>query len=88
MEKDTHKTTVSFLIEQIEGDLKRNVFAFFPKEKYNNIEPNVFMSYAHLGQHSGCHLDYANECEKATPEQYADLQKELEGLGYNLTILP
>lgn len=78
-------TLVKFLIEKPEGNLPCNVFAFFPKEKYNN-EPNMFSCYAHTGQHSGCHLDYANECKVATPEQYSDLKQELESIGYNLKI--
>ena len=76
-------TPVKFLIEKPEGDLPCNVFAFFPNEQYNCLDKDVFMSYAHIGQHSGCHIDYANECIEATPLEYQPLLKELTGQGYN-----
>ncbi len=75
-------TAVKFLIEKPEGNLPCNVFAFFPNEKYNSIEPNVFTSYAHIGQHSACHIDYANECKEAQYNEFSDLLKELIGQGY------
>ncbi len=58
-------TQVKFLIEKPEGDLPCNVFAFFPNENYSHNDNNMFTSYAHIGQHSGCHIDYANECKEA-----------------------
>jgi len=79
-------TKVKFLIEKPEGDLPCNVFAFFPEIKGTN-QPGMFTSYAHIGQHSACHIDYANECKEASPEQYADLKRELEGLGYVLEVI-
>ena len=87
MKQDKHKTKVIFLMEKPEGDLPCNVFAFFPEGKYSHWENGTFSCYAHLGQHSACHIDYANECKEATPEQYKDLKTELEGIGYNLEIV-
>jgi len=75
-------TKVKFLIEKPEGDLPCNVFAFFPEMKHNDFETNLFTCYAHLGQHSACHLDYANECKEANYNEYSDLLKELIGQGY------
>ena len=82
--KDKHKTKVEFLVNTHEG--QEELFAFFPEEKYNQ-DPNLFNSYSHIGQHSACHIDYANESRDATPEERAELQKELEQIGYNLEIL-
>lgn len=76
-------TKVKFLIEKPGGDLPCNVFAFFPEERYNNIDKDIFMSYAHIGQHSGCHIEYANECKEATMEQYSELIPELQSVGYD-----
>lgn len=84
--KDTNKTDVLFLIEKPEGNLPCNVFAFFPKNVYSD-NSKMFDCYAHIGQHSSCHIDYAKECKQATQEQYADLLKELESIGYNLNVL-
>lgn len=82
------QTPVKFLIEKPEGNLPCEVFAFFPKESYSNIAPGTFTSYSHIGQHSPCHIDYANECAEATEEQYLPLLRELEGQGYdNLKVL-
>jgi len=75
-------TKVLFLIEKPEGNLPCNVFAFFPEEKYNSIEGGMFMSYAHIGQHSGCHIDYANECKEANFNVFSGLLRELIGQGY------
>jgi hypothetical protein len=82
--KSTNKTDVLFLIEQPLSDLEPSVFAFFPNEAES---VDLKMCYAHLGQHSSCHIDYANECKQATQEQYNDLLKELESIGYNLNVL-
>jgi len=88
MKKDKFKTDVIFLIEKPEGNLKCDIFAFFPNEYHNKIlEPEMFVCYAHIGQHSSCHIDYANKCKKAKPKQYSDLKYELESIGYNLNIV-
>jgi hypothetical protein len=77
------KTKVLFLIEQ-EEDCD-DVFAYFPEEVHNGI---IMTCYAHIGQHSACHPDYARDCKEATPEQYNDLKEELEkSVGYELEIL-
>jgi hypothetical protein len=87
MKKDNHITEVKFLLEMNEGG-ESETFAYFPKMFYNKeLYKTTFTSYSHIGQHSACHIDYANECKEATPEQYKDLKIELEGLGYNLKVL-
>jgi len=73
-------TKVKFYLEK---DSVNEVFAFFTNEKYNSIENGVFMSYSHLGQHSGCHIDYVKECKEAAPNQYAELLDELAMIGYD-----
>lgn len=76
-------TQVKFLYEKPEGDLPCNVFAFFPELLYNGVERQMFVSYAHIGQHSACHIDYANECKEAPINEYWDLLQELINQGYN-----
>lgn len=63
-----------------------SIFAFFPNNKFNS-RTNLYCSYAHLGQHSACHIEYAELCKEATKKQYSDLAKEMEGMGYKLKIL-
>lgn len=75
-------TKVKFLIEKPEGDLPCNVFAFFPEIKGNN-QPGMFSCYAHIGQHSACHIDYAKECKEAQINEYWPLLQELIGQGYD-----
>lgn len=42
--------------------------------------------YAHVGQHGTCHRDwYRDRTRPAKPEEYADLLKELEAIGYDVT---
>lgn len=82
------KTPVVFLWEHPalvdNTPIPSQVFAFFPNlpEGHNN----AFTSYAHVGQHSPCALEYARECKLARPDEYADLAKELESIGYDLKI--
>ena len=91
MKKDKHVTKVQFLIEKQEGELPCNVFAFFPEvHYYSKLHPahnDNFSCYAHMGQHSNCHKEYAATCKEASPEQYKDLKAELESIGYNLEIV-
>lgn len=82
MKKDKHKTKVQFLFNVRMNEL----FAYFPEEDYNN--EGLKMCYVHVGQHCGCHPDYAKESREATKNEYKDLKIELENLGYILEIVP
>jgi len=76
------KTKVVFLKNNDE------VFAFFIEEEFTTGKRDLFNSYAHIGQHSACHLDYAERSTLATKEEYKELEKELTSLvGYNLEII-
>jgi len=76
-------TQVKFLIESNSNVYEKGeVFAFFPNSKYST-DPNLFTCYAHIGQHSSCHIDYANACKEAPINEYMDLLRELIGQGYN-----
>ena len=77
-------TKVNFLLDET-GE----VFAFFPDEHYNlDLDPDLFQSYAHIGQHSAASLTYAKGCKAATQVQYFDLFEELRSIGYSLLIIP
>jgi hypothetical protein len=79
-------TLVKFLVnERVDKD---EVFAFFPQLNYNkNFYGNMQKtSYSHIGQHSPCRVDHANESRKATYEEYKDLLTELLNIGYDLKI--
>lgn len=83
MKTDKQKTKVKFLIEG--GAKHGNVLAVFPDEiadgQYNKL------CYAHIGQHSAVAPRYYAGLKKATPEEYAPLKTELEGIGYNLEVI-
>lgn len=60
-----------------------DIFAFFPDlvaDRKGNLT-----SYAHIGQHSACSIDYAKQCKVA--EHYKELAAELTSIGYELDIL-
>ncbi|MEX0596147.1 MAG: hypothetical protein WD512_06565 [Candidatus Paceibacterota bacterium] len=63
-------------------DSDTDVFAFFPEEP-TGTKKDLFMSYAHIGQHSDCHSDYAENCNFATEQQYKPLLQELISIGYD-----
>ena len=69
-------TKVKFLYEK-DGE---DVFAYFPKMVHHG---EVMTCYAHIGQHSACHPDYAAKCKEAPINEYQDLLRELIGQGYN-----
>lgn len=77
----TEKTKVIFYYEKD----SKEVFAFFPDEKYNR-EPGLFTCYAHIGQHSACSTEYTKECRLVNRADYLDLERELESLGYDLVV--
>lgn len=79
MKKDETATTVIFRRFK-DGD----VIAILPYEiatKQGHVS-----SYMHIGQHSAASLDVIGDTKLATPEQYAELQKELESIGYVMDI--
>ncbi len=79
MEKDKHKTKVVFRKFK-----KGDILALFP-----GIESGrgFVESYQHIGQHGGADYRHCIDVTKpATPEEYSDLQQELESIGYNLLI--
>jgi hypothetical protein len=81
---DNYKTDVAFRVDKTK-DFKGTVFALFPHDVCDN-EGHV-TTYQHIGQHSSADYRYCiSTSKKATAEQYADLKKELEGIGYNLNI--
>lgn len=80
MQRDTEKTTVVFRVWKDTGD----VLALFPDLRETN---GFCTSYMHVGQHS--HADYTGCIQATRPArraEYADLQRELENMGYNLRV--
>ena len=85
MAQDTHITDVVFRCDK-HGDFKGIVFAMLPHEV--STQSGSVTSYQHVGQHSSA--DYSHCVSKsrlATPKEYKDLKKEMEGLGYNLKVV-
>lgn len=89
MEQKTNKATdVIFYMEQVGETPIFECFAYFPKMYWNkDLYKTTFTGYAHIGQHTAIHKDYANECKQATIEEYKDLQSELISIGYILNVL-
>lgn len=79
MEKDKDKTIVIF--KKDAGGL----FAFFPELPGTN-DRYTCTYYAQIGQHSAGDVQLMASAKAAKPEEYAYLFRELEGIGYNLTI--
>ena len=78
-------TLVKFYVEPDNG-----ILAFFPqinycKPRYGN---KTKMSYAHMGQHSACNVDYVKDLKPSTDlSACLDLISELNNVGYELKIL-
>jgi len=82
-ENDEEVTKVVFLVNETDPN-NTDVFAYFPEESYSD---KYKTGYAHVGQHTAVDPNYAAESRPATPEEYQELQAELEGIGYNLEVL-
>jgi hypothetical protein len=84
MKKDTEQTVVIFRKWNKSFDNGQSIIALFP---YINGSMNYVMSYEHIDQHGDADYHYVVSNSKlAKPEEYADLKKELEDIGYNLKI--
>lgn len=85
--KDNYKTIVLFLVNDDWGE----VFAIFPLEETLNTNRSyydqLFEGYAHIGQHIEISFRYLIDQRPAVQEEYKDLQKELESIGYDLFVL-
>lgn len=80
MAKDTQITDVVFRV------FRKEILAMFPHEVCDS--KGHVTSYMHIGQHGGA--DYSGcirSSRKAIESEYADLKKEMEGLGYNLKVV-
>jgi len=85
MKKDTEKTDVIFRVDKY-GQFKGDVVAYFPHEVFDS-QRNI-MCYMHVGQHSSANYLYCiSRTRLATENEYKDLKKELEAVGYNLNVI-
>lgn len=63
------------------------IIAVFPSLAGDNNSYKTCLCYAHVGQHSACHVDYvAKSTFPARTLEYYDLMKELESIDYDLKI--
>lgn len=60
------------------------VIALFP---YDREDYGRMSSYMHTGQHSAASHMLVYKTKLATPAEYADLKRELEGIGYRLKVI-
>lgn len=72
------------IIVQFYVEIDGSILAYFPLTPYN--KGKMRSCYSHVGQHSGCHPDYISDCRTATPDEYAQLKKELESIGYKVIV--
>jgi len=74
------KTKVFF--RMFNGD----VIALFPDLDWDT-SGNFCTSYEQIGQHGSADFGYVMaESKPATPDEYAPIMKELEGIGYRLKV--
>ena len=79
------KTEVIFRKEK-SGDYKGTIYALFPYE-VETYRGDV-LYYQHIGQHSAAdYFHCIRTSVPAKPGEYADLKRELEGIGYDLKII-
>ncbi len=89
MEKDTEKTEVVFLISRNPYTHEKEAVAYFPKVWWNPC-CHTHTAYMHNGQHGAATEEWAAFCDipdESDAELVAALKAELDGIGYNLTVL-
>lgn len=91
MEKDTHVTEVVFRKWKKREDAYQSVIALFPYV-FDDSRGHLCMSYQHTGQHGSANYNWLVSVSNpptvpAGPEEYADLKRELERIGYNLKVI-
>jgi hypothetical protein len=79
------KTTVTFRNMLNDYTKQNEVIALFPKEVWDN-RGNI-SSYQRVGQHGGASRFLLKELQVSMPWEYANLQIELESIGYDLEII-
>jgi hypothetical protein len=85
MEKDTYTTDLIFRVYK-KKEFKNAVLALFPHE-VSTLKGSV-NCYEFVGQHGSADYKHCiNITRPATAEEYADLKKELEGLGYDINVV-
>lgn len=78
------KTKVLFLKNSAFSKDEPHIYAFFP----DLIESSdMRLSYSHIGQHSSCSIEYAEESQRASQSEAEELRQELEQKGYNLELV-
>jgi hypothetical protein len=90
MVQDTETTNVAFYIASYSADFTEVLAVFVDEIETNKPKDDVYFScYAHLGQHSTCSQSFiAENCRKATQEEYQELFNELENsVGYKLKVV-
>lgn len=79
MKRDTQKTKVIFRKFK-EGD----IIALFPELKH--YPDGSVESYQHIGQHGAADMGIISITKPVKPEDYQELKRELEFIGYNLDV--
>ena len=63
------------------------IIALFPYEP-GTMDPWTCQSYEHIGQHGAASVSLTSAYTRTTkPEEYVELKRELERIGYNLIVL-
>ena len=78
---------VIFKREPNEYTDETDILAVFPDIIEQPGDEGRILTYSHVGQHGYASLEYVEELEDATPEEYEPLKEELEGQGYVLNVL-
>lgn len=94
MEQDEFETLVVFRkykpsrIEYNDSYPPHDILALFPEVSGSCIDDSICQCYQHVGQHGQANYYYCVHelTTPAKPEEYEDLKKELESLGYKLKI--
>lgn len=73
-------TPVLFRVDRAKKD-GQDVTAVFPTIPADN-SGRLLSCFAHIGQHSGCSMDWLRTTRPARVEEYADLKNELESAPY------
>ena len=85
-----HHARVIFRVWKMRGSERiagGGVIALFPDERWDKDGLHC-SSYQHIGQHGGATYHHVmSNTRPATPEEYKELESELETIGYSLLVV-
>lgn len=79
--------TIKVIFRKFVDSTTDQIIAIFPELAGDQDWEGTCLSYQHIGQHGAANTDLSEYTVPCREEEYEDLKKELENIGYSLKIV-